>query len=413
MSILYRVSGSKIHFSDPLHVRNFYPDVQRVHRRMMSRRQDLILYLANLHSNAVKSGMPLGMIQIPIRLSSLREWVLDFRVVFDEFFEIHKLGYDFGDGNFSPSIVTPKNISSSKRQAAERTSTLEYVPPPLPDNGSISKVYILQKNKDQILERITLSSRLDLLLPCKWLLERPEVNFHFERSGKLQQRDTSIWPIKGIETWPSWLREMLFGPGVDIDSAYTQFLVQHLKHAYIGREHLLTIIFPDLMRMITEKPEWRRELCEDVLKLEHTEENIGHVKRICMSLANGSKISPGILLGGSAFSVTGGIVLQATPDTTPEHLIRVGERLQRISAQYTKAKKIICLHLLRTKGSRVNQKRVFGTYFEWERIARHSIWESCDRHGIMVHDGIEGIPEEYLKNMPSIMKELNIQLTRG
>jgi hypothetical protein len=29
----------------------------------------------------------------------------------------------------------------------------------------------------------------------------------------------------------------------------------------------------------------------------------------------------------------------------------------------------------------------------------------------MVHDGIDGIPEKYLKRLPQIMDELNIKLT--
>jgi hypothetical protein len=31
----------------------------------------------------------------------------------------------------------------------------------------------------------------------------------------------------------------------------------------------------------------------------------------------------------------------------------------------------------------------------------------------MVHDGIDGIPEQYLNRMPQIMDDLNIRLTRG
>ena len=75
------------------------------------------------------------------------------------------------------------------------------------------------------------------------------------------------------------------------------------------------------------------------------------------------------------------------------------------------ARKAICTHVLKTSASRSNQKKVFSSYFEWERVARYAIWEACDRHGIMVHDGIDGIPQRYLDDLPRIMDELNIRLT--
>lgn len=413
MTVLYRVSGGNVHHSDPLHVGNFYPDKLRHHRGVMQRRQDLILYLANLHAAAVQSGMPLGMIHIPMRLMSLRDWVQDYHVVLDAFFDVKNLGYNLGDGSFEISTLVPKNVSNGKREASKAAAELKYVLPERVDVGSISKVYIQQHNRDQILKKLGTSSRLDLKAPVQWLLDQTEVNFHFERSGKLQQRDTSTWPVKGIETWPSWLRELLFGEGVDIDSAYTQFLIGHLKQAYSNQESLMNRLYPDLLRSLSDKKAWRLEICQDVLNLEPTDENIGVVKRVCMSLANGSRISPAILLGNRSFSVTADIIIASTEDISPTNLIRIGDRLQAIAKQFVNARKVICLHHLKSRASRANQKLVFSSYFEWERVARYGIWEACDRHGIMVHDGIDGIPEEYLNRMPQIMEELNIKLTRG
>lgn len=413
MTVLYRVAGGNVHHSDPLHVGNFFPDKLRHHRDVMQRRQDMILYLANLHASAIGSGMPLGMIHIPMRLMSLRDWCQDYRVVLDAFFEVEQLGYNLGDGTFEISTLVPKSVTNGKRAASKAATELKYVLPERPETGSISKVYVQQQNKTEILKRLANTSRLDLKAPVEWLLDQSEVNFHFERSGRLQQRDTSTWPVKGVETWPSWLREMLFGEGVDIDSAYTQFLVSNLRRAYVGREGLLNMIYPDLLRMLDDKKTWRSTLCTETLKIEPTEENIGVVKRLCMSLANGSRISPAILLGNRSFSVTADIILASTDDVSPTHLIAVGKRLQDIASQFVMARKTLCLHMLNARATRANQKKVFSSYFEWEREARYGIWEACDRHGVMVHDGIDGIPEEYLNRMPQIMDDLNIRLTRG
>lgn len=414
MTVLYRVAADRaVHHSDPLHVGNFYPEKQRHHRGVMNRRQDLILYLANLHATAIESGMPLGMIRIPMRLMSLRDWVQDFRVVLDAFFEIEQLGYNLGDGDFEITTLIPKNVVNGKREASKAAVKLKYFPPMRPESEVISKVYIRQEARDEILRTLLSSGRLDLKAPVEWLLDQSEVNFHFERSGKLQQRDTSVWPVKGIETWPAWLREKLFGPGVDIDSAYTQFLVSHLRQAYLGRESILMLAYPDLIRSVQDKQAWRVKICSDILGIEPTDENIGKVKRLCMSLANGSRISPSILLGSRAFSITADIVFSATDDVSPTNLIRIGNRLQSISRQYADARKVLCSHVLRTRATRSNQKKVFSSYFEWERGARYAIWEAIDHHGVMVHDGIDGVPEEYLKDLPRIMEELNIRLTRG
>jgi hypothetical protein len=132
-----------------------------------------------------------------------------------------------------------------------------------------------------------------------------------------------------------------------------------------------------------------------------------------MSLANGSRISPAILLGNRSFSVTADIILASTNDVSPTHLIAVGKRLRDVANQFVTARKMLCMNMLNTRATRANQKLVFSSYFEWEREARYAIWEACDRHGVMVHDGIDGIPEMYLNRMPQIMDDLNIRLTRG
>lgn len=357
--------------------------------------------------------MPLGMIHIPMRLMSLRDWVQDYRVVLDAFFDVQQLGYNLGDGNHEISILTPKHWKKDERikSASNAACALKYEPGLRPDTEIVSKVYIQQQRADHILEKLARCGRLDLHSPVEWLLSQSEVNFHFERAGKLQQRDTSVWPVSGVETWPSWLREDLFGPGIDIDSAYTQFLLKHLREAYMDRPQLLQLMFPDLLRSLVDKKAWRIELCADVLGMEVSNENIGIVKRLCMSLANGSRISPMILTGSRAFSITADLVIQNTDDVSVCNLIRIGDRLQSISRQYVQARKIICIKVLGRSPSRKNQKSVFASYFEWERIARYMIWEEVGRHGVMVHDGIDGIPQEHLDRLPAIMEGLSLRLT--
>jgi hypothetical protein len=394
---------------DPLHVGNFYRK-ERQHREAMQERQDLILYLAKLHAHASVKGKPRAFNTIKLRLTSLRDWVYDFRPALDYFFEVQQLGYNLGDSNSEVSVLVPKDLGLHTHVQTQDFQ-LEYEPPPRPDDGVISKVYIQHGNGRGIMKRLVDENRFDLIEAVKWILKHEELNFTFKPAGKLQQRDTSVWPVAAVETWPSWLREALFGPGIDIDSAYTQYLLQHLNQIYADRPHLLRTFFPDLLALIEDKQRWRRELCEEVLGLQWNEENIGLVKTVCMSLANGSRISPGILEGGRAFSVTAQIIIKATDGITPAKLDSIGRKLLSISKQYAQAKKDICALNLKLNPTLKNQKRVFGSYFEWEREARYLIWEAIDRHGIMVHDGIDGVPERYLADLPSLMRQVGVRIT--
>ena len=408
MTTIYRLKARKRpRPMDPLHVGNFYKK-ERLHREAMQERQDLILYLAKLHAHASLKGKPRAFNTIKMRLTSLRDWVYDYRPALDYFFEVQQLGYNLGDSNNEVSVLVPKDLGLHTHVQTQDFQ-LEYEPPPRPDDGVISKVYVQRDRK--IIERLVGENRFDLIEAVKWIMQHDELNFIFKPAGKLQQRDTSVWPVPGVETWPAWLREALFGQGIDIDSAYTQYLMQYLRIAYLDRPQLVPALFPDLVQLITDKQTWRRDLCENVLGLEWNDDNISLVKKICMSLANGSKISPGILREGQAYSVTAEIIIQAAEDITLEKLDFIGRRLQYISKQYSNAKKVICTTDLKLNPSLKNQKRVFASYFEWEREARYLIWEAVDRHGIMVHDGIDGVPERYLRNLPAIIQRVGVRVT--
>jgi hypothetical protein len=412
MTPLYRLVASRQPKpADPLHASNIYKDKQRVHRGTMKDRQDLILYLAKLHTYAQSRNLPRGLREVKLRLTSLREWVYDFHPALDYFFEIKQLGYSISDTDNDITVLIPRDINVAIAKQVEELD-LRYSPPPRPDDGIVSKVYLQLENRANIKNRLQNEKRHDLIDPVLWLFSQPstEHNFIFTRSGKLQQRDKSVWPIAGIETWPSWLREALFGPGIDIDSAYTQYLMQHLKDAHSTSPHQLGLMYHDLVRLLDDKEGWRRELCA-FLGLEWNDANRALIKTVCMSLANGSSISPSILAGGNGFSITADIIVRSVKDATPENLERIGVRLQSISRQYGHAKKTVCAHLLRLNPSRKNQKLVFNSYFEWERVARYLIWEECDRHGLMMHDGIDGVPERYTRDLPTLIEKIGIKVT--
>lgn len=394
---------------DPLHVGNFYKK-ERQHREAMQERQDLILYLAKLHAAASVKGKPRAFNTIQLRLTSLREWVYDYRPALDYFFEVQSLGYNLGDTNNEVSTLIPRDLGLHTF-VQTNSYQLEYVPPPRPDDGVVSKVYVQKGGGRQILSRLMDENCFDLIEAVKWILKHEELNFIFKPAGKLQQRDTSVWPVAAVETWPSWLREALFGPGIDIDSAYTQYLLQHLQSSYTARPELLKTLFPDLLALLENKQKWRMGLCTETLGLEWSDETSSLVKTICMSLANGSRISPAILEGGQGFSVTAQIIVKATGEVSPEKLERIGKRLQSISRQYAQAKKDVCSLNLKLNPTLQNQKRVFGSYFEWERAARYLIWEAIDRHGIMVHDGIDGVPEQYLTDIPKLIRQIGVRIT--
>jgi hypothetical protein len=413
MTALYKVQANKpLSPSDPLHVSKFFSPL-RLHRKKMQDRQDLILYLAQLHASAtqhrIQTGCPKDFCEIPLRLMSLRDWVHDYRVALDYFFEVKNTGFNLGNSGHEISTLVPKDLGRSTLDVKEKAQ-LRYVVPETPDDGVISKVYVQQHKAEAILRRLTAEKRIDLVAPVEWLLTQCEVNFWFKPAGRLQQRDTSIWPVAAVETWPSWLRESLFGGGIDIESAYTQYLMQHLTAQHAHQPEKLKQLYPDLIRSITDKAVWRHELCE-VLGLQHTDESLSTVKHICMSLANGSSISPAILSRGTGFSVTSEIIVNSAADISEENLERIGLRLQAVARQYKAARRAVCLHYLKLNPTRQNQKQVFSSYFEWERHARYQIWEAVDRHGIMVHDGIDGIPESYTRDLPAIIAKIGLRVT--
>jgi len=369
--------------------------------------------MAGLHANAMSTGKPLGFSTVQLRLTSIRKWVYDFEVVLNYFFDVVQRGFNLGSENFEYTTLQPKIINDVKIAPNKVLDLVEYQPPEIPKDGVVSKVYIKQHNAKEIISKLRDKNRSDLVAPVLWLLKYPEINFYFSPSGKLKQRDTSTWPIPAVETWPSWLREDLFGKGIDIDSAYTQFLFHHLKDVHADNIGLINRLYPDLCMLLSDKQKWRKHICENVLNIPFNDDNVSIVKKLCMALANGSSISPAILNGQSSFSVTKDIVIQSVDDISISNLERIGSNLKSISSQYKNARRQICTFLHKRHPSREIQKTVFGDYFKWERDARYAIWEEIDRHGIMVHDGIDGVPDQYLNEIESLIERLSIKITAG
>lgn len=410
MSEIYRLhTREEIHVTNPLHVSNFYSP-KRLHKKSMQDRQDLVLFLANLHNKITGRCVPVSPLGFPFRLTSLRNWVYNYESAFDHFFTIVKHGYKISNDDLEISYIAPKKINALPDKFL---FNLEYSPPPLPDDGVVSKVFLRKNCGGAILARLHETGRVDLLAPVEWLLRREcsEINFYFSTAGKLRARDTSTWPIAGIETWPSWLRTALFGAGIDIDSAYVQFLLMQIEKCYAGRESLVELIFPDLIQMLHNKSAWRRELCEDIFNLPVTTDNINFIKKICMGIANGSKISSVILIGDSEFSEIKNLICTRMPDVQLTVLTKIGDRLSVIAGQFLAAKKLICNSKLGLRANKNNVRQVFVNYFEWERSARYKIWEAVDCHGLMVHDGIDGVPQIYLDKIDDIIRSLNLKLT--
>lgn len=412
----YRLSPeSPLPPNHPLHWTRFWPDLQRLHRSRTEARQDLVLWLANLYHGAIRCGKPLGFCGVQVRLMDLRDWVRDYKPALEHFFEIKQLGFHFDDEHTELTTLVPKKLAPEELELVDDTAAhLRYEPPAKPDKAAISKVYLRPGlDRKSLVARLLVHGRPEIVPQLNWLLTQPntELNFHFVPSGKLKLRDTSVWPISAIETWPGWLREELFGPGIDLDSAYVQFLLHHLKRVFADRPQVMQTLFPDLLRLLHDKENFRQELCTQVLQRPYNDKYRSLIKQVIMSLANGSRISPALLTNGNGFSLTAELIVDAAPDATISDLTKIGERLKRIADQFASARKYACMDVLKRAPNRKNVKKVFGEYFAWERNARYALWEECGRHGIMVHDGLDGVPKEHLDRLPELIETLDLRLT--
>ncbi len=391
--------------SHPLYVGNFFP-LKGMWWRKRKQRQGLILSIAVAWYRLMRHNPAgAGFVEKDVLITNLTRQVKDARVILDRFFKVTKVGFNFNNGNKSPSTITPKRLGKKMPIAIEGIlNELYFNPGPIPTSPKLVKSdVLLEKNVEAyIMNRLKDDDREDLIPPVAWILKQDSpITFYFQPSGRLQARDTSVWPIRAIETWPKWLREKLFGTVIDIENSYSQFLVQHLEKKYESNPNRLQLKYPDVLRTDRDKHGFRTELLE-ILKLEPSVESLKIVKSLVMSLANGSNASPALMTNGSGRSKAVCIVREANPDLLPTELAYIGKRLSAIAKQFAGARRDLCIYLFNARPTRENQKKIFCTYLEWERVQRYKIWNESGRTGLMLHDGTDGA---IIQESPEIFRQ--------
>ena len=209
---------------NPLFVGNFF-DLKGMWWKKRKQRQGLILSMATAWYRLMKRNPSApGFINEEVFVTSLTKQVKDAKVILERFFDITRIGFNFNDGNKSPTLISPKKLSKDMHCAIERIiNEVQFAPGPPPSNKNLvkSNVFVEQNVGAFIRQKLKEEDREDLLPPVNWILKQPNpITFFYEPAGTLLQRDKSVWPIKSIEGWPGWLRTQLFGTVIDIENAY-------------------------------------------------------------------------------------------------------------------------------------------------------------------------------------------------
>lgn len=396
MLYIYPVNiGKDLDRKCPLYVGHFFK-LENMRWKKRKQRQGLIISMAlawyRLAQNNLRSP---GFIEAEILITNLTRQVSDAKVILEHFFTIKKLGYNFGSESKSPTIISPKRLGQKMISAVEDIiNDVHFEPEQMPVSKKLteSKVHVQSQNTDAIIEKLKLENREDLIAPVTWLLKQESpITFLFEPSGSLQARDKSVWPIKSIENWPGWLRKNLFGTVIDIENAFVQYLMQELQTKYSNNSALLSMRYPDLVRLHTDKTEFRKEICRDYFELPVSDQNIKVVKRVLMSLANGSNISGAMLVSGSNKSDAVDIIKASCPHMSATSQMKAGKRLSSIARQFRAARRDICIAKFKCKPTRANLRKVYHGYFDWERNVRYAMHKAVNGTGIHLHDGLDGV----------------------
>ena len=360
----------EIHRTNPLFVGNFF-NLKRMWWRKRKQRQNLILSIASTwYAASKKNTVAPGFIEEEILITSLTNKVKDAKQVLEHFFNINRIGFNFNNGIKSPTIVSPKKLKPELVDAiAEILDDITFDPGPRPTKKRLvqSTVKVRTSAANFIRAEVRSTGKTHLMPAVNWLLEQKEpITFFYEAAGKLQARDKSVWPIKSIETWPGWLRQELFGTVVDLENAYCQYLVGALEKKYSNRPLVVELKYPSLIQAVKCKKEFREYICKDLLKLDITDDSLKAVKKLIMSLANGSNISSLMLVNSSGRSQAVNIINEINPHLSYQEKITAGKYLGFIAKQFKAAKKDLCVHLYGLKPSRENEKMIFKSYMEWE-----------------------------------------------
>jgi len=389
-------SDLEIRRDNPLFVGHFF-DLQGMWWTNRKKRQKMIISVAFAWYKLVKKQLKTpGMINEELIMTALTNEVREAKLIIERFFTITRLGFNLNDGlNKSPTLVTPKRLPHAYVEAIEEIAARITFNPGLPPTNKTlvqSAVSVRKNSLPLIRVRLKEEEREELLPAIEWLMKQEgQITFYYRPAGKLQARDTSVWPIRAIETWPGWLRTELFGATIDIENAFCQFILDHLEKKHLGKEEQLKLKYPDLLRAAYDKQKFREELCLEILHRPPTDENISIVKKLIMALANGSNASPKLMVGEGRCPEAVQIVRQAAPEVAPTQMMKSGKRLQAIAKQFRSAKRELCIMLLNSKPTRQAQKQIFQLYFLWEREARYKIWEAMGNSGLMIHDALDGV----------------------
>lgn len=402
--------------SSPLHVSKFF-SLRGMWWTKRKARQNMILGIAAAwHKSISKQRGGYGFIEEEVYLTSLTSQVSDIKPVFEKFFHISEIGYNFNNGLKSSTKCSPRKVSAALAAEIDRIlNQVTYYPgiEPTDTKLTVTHTQISHGRLSFIRQRLKDEDREDLLPMVNWLYKQDSpIKFYYKPSGRLQARDTSVWPIKCIELWPGWLRTEIFGTVVDIDTSYCQYLISNINEKHNDRPEVLALKFPDIMRLLSDKQNFRNEIVEKYLRLPVNDDSIKIVKRVLMALANGSNCSRSLILSDNAQSQVVRIIREECPHLSLTELGEVGDRLQKIVRQFRNAKRAICVSRY-GKPTRQNMKNVFCDYFLWERKARHSIHDVVGNTGLMLHDGIDGIISDLrpndLENL--ILEKTNIRVT--
>lgn len=382
-------------WNSPLHAGKFF-NLKGMRWRSRKQRQALIIALALAWWQLVKRQRSApGLVREEIFLTHLAKQAPDAKQILKHFFKIERTGFKFAAGQASPTIISPRKLGHELQAAIEALEgTVKFDPGPEPTVSGLTKsaVQVRAHRGKHIIAALEAYGREDLVPAVKWLVDYPQpINFYYKPSGKLQARDTSVWPIRAIETWPGWLRADLFGTVIDIDNAFSQFLMDHLVKKHENNPAQLRLKYPDLVAIAEDKRAFRAKLIEDVLKVPVGPDSVKVIKHVLMALANGSNASPQLFVGGTTRCEAANIIHAEAPWLSVSDQLSSGARLQRIAKQFRQAKKELCIYLFNDRPTAKNQKRIFTLYFNWEREARYKLWKTFGGTGLMLHDGIDGI----------------------
>lgn len=423
----YNFNTAEITPDHPLHYSKFFQ--QKIHKKRVKSCQNMILFLARLHANNVDFVGPRGFNNFEISTTRLRSHCYDYRQVFDYFFHVVERGYNCHDEeHLSLTIATPKPVFNPfSIKNTEPLHAPAFEPNEYPTEAFRKTRVVIHPAAEQSLAAIPASKVAPYFDQIQWLLKQQVIEFHWAASGRLQARETSVWPIRSIETWPKSIRAAVFGPGVDIAAAYMQFIVSE-ANAYSNTDDNWR--WPDLGMMVKDRTTWRERCLHDIYGVDASTDNVARLKSIIMCLSNGGRVidlsnEAAMQYSGVSYGVRELLAANFDAAEIDKRAEKIQHHLKHLSLQFKAARQIVANGKIEEHGvffenmmqqpakarKRWADREVFRGYFEWEKNARHKILDLCDNTGIMVHDGIDGVPANIIDGLDRLSKDAGILVT--